>query len=481
MAKIHIIDDDPMICDTLADFVRRQGHTADHSLNLSEGLAAITDGDYALALLDVNLPDGNGLAAIPAIRRLANAPVIIIITGEGGPEGAKLAMRAGAWDYVEKPLSLARFRLSLNRALQFHEEKSSRRQPVMLRRSAIIGGSQAIGQCLEQVADAAHGDAAVLITGETGTGKELIARAIHDNSERAAGPFVAVDCASLPPSLVESVLFGHEKGAFTGADRPSEGLVRQAHLGTLFLDEVGELPLALQKKLLRVLQEQRFRPVGGLSEQESRFRLVAATNRDLDEMVRQGHFRNDLLFRLRVVTIHLPPLRERREDIEALVHARLSALCKCQRIPCKGVCPSFLETLQHYDWPGNIRELHNVIDAAFAAVRLVPTLYAVHLPVEIRLAARQLDSGPEAESSPEAVQPSCPCRAACPLPSVSFRDPAVAPDLQKVREGALHMAERHYITELIRQTGKDVGRATAASGLSRAQYYRLLSKHRPVV
>ncbi|MFA7382770.1 MAG: sigma-54 dependent transcriptional regulator [Desulfurivibrionaceae bacterium] len=466
MARILVIDDDPMICESMATLFCSRGYETDHALSLRDGKKLLAATPYDLVFLDVNLPDGDGLQEVAAIRESAASPEVVIITGEGNADGAELAIRSGAWDYVAKPLSVQQILLPLSRALQYREQRSLRKAPSPLKRGDIIGSSPAINRCLDQVARAAETDAAVLISGETGTGKELFARAIHENSARAMGNFVIVDCAALPPTLVESVLFGHEKGAFTGADQSREGLVRQAHQGTLFLDEVGELPLDIQKAFLRVLQEFRFRPVGGAREQESDFRLVAASNRDLAQLVAEGKFREDLLFRLRGFSLDLPPLRKRREDIPDLVAARLRKLCKRQRLAMKEICPSLLEVLSQYEWPGNVRELFNAVDTAFANGRNESTLFAVHLPADLRVAAR-LGSSDSAPSSPGGATPG----QAGPGGGFSL------PRLQQVREEAIGRAERGYLVELLRQAAGDIMKAAEVAGLSRSQLYRLLQKH----
>jgi len=467
MARILVIDDDTMICETLATLFRSRGYETDYAIRLRDGKKLLAAAPYDLVFLDVNLPDGNGLQEVAAIRHSPSSPEVVIITGEGSADGAELAIRSGAWDYVAKPLSLQQVLLPLSRALQYREEKALRKAPLAaLRRADIIGNSPALNHCLDLVARAAATDAGVLISGETGTGKELFARAIHENSARAGGNFVVVDCAALPPTLVESVLFGHEKGAFTGADQAREGLVRQAHQGTLFLDEVGELPPEIQKAFLRVLQEHRFRPVGSAREQESLFRLVAATNRNLEQMVAEGLFREDLFFRLRGFTLDLPPLRERRGDIPELVIARLLKLCERQRLPMKGLCPSFLEVLQQYDWPGNVRELFNAVDTAFANGRNETTLFAVHLPADLRVAARLKTSGSLGD-------PAAGCGDA---PAASPGDFS-RPGLRQVREEAVSRAEHDYLAALLRQEGGDIRKAAVAAGLSRSQLYRLLQKY----
>lgn len=466
MARILVIDDDTMICETLATLFRSRGYETDYAIRLRDGKELLAATPYDLVFLDVNLPDGNGLQEVAAIRQSASSPEVVIITGEGSVDGAELAIRSGAWDYVAKPLSVQQVLLPLSRALQYREEKSLRKTPLALRRADIIGNSPAINRCLDLVARAAETETGVLISGETGTGKELFARAIHENSARSGGNFVVVDCAALPPTLVESVLFGHEKGAFTGADQAREGLVSQAHQGTLFLDEVGELPVEVQKAFLRVLQEHRFRPVGSVREQESRFRLIAATNRDLGQMVVEGGFREDLFFRLRGFTLDLPPLRERRADIPDLALARLLKLCERQQLPMKRLCPSFLEVLQQYDWTGNVRELFNAVDNAFVNGRNESTLFAVHLPADLRVAARLKSSGALADSFAGGGD--------APIaPAAGFS----LPKLRQVREEAISRAEHDYLAGLLQQAGGDIKKVAGAAGLSRSQLYRLLQKY----
>ncbi len=264
MADALIIDDDVTVCSMLSRMLENIGHGATHAHTLEEGLREVLSRSYDIVFLDVGLPDGNGLDALPKILETGSSPEVVIITGAGDPDGAELAIRSGAWDYLQKPLSPEKVILPLKRVLQYRDGlKKAQKPPVSLKREGIIGNSPTIKACLDLVAQAAGSESNVLISGETGTGKELFARAIHDNSPRAGGIFVTVDCAAIPDTLVESTLLGHVKGAFTGADRTQEGLIKQADGGTLFLDEVGELPLPLQKAFLRVLQERRFRPLGG--------------------------------------------------------------------------------------------------------------------------------------------------------------------------------------------------------------------------
>ena len=262
MANVLIVDDDQMICDALASKVRSMGSEVSCVFTLEEALHEVPLGTFDVVFLDVRLPDGNGLDALPVLRSLPCPPEIIIMTGKGDQGGAELAINNGAWDYIEKPSSLGAMTLPLLRALKYREAVKAQKPKRTLDREGIVGSSAPMRLCFDQLAQAADSHANVLITGETGTGKELFAWAIHRNSPLARKNFVVVDCAALTDTLVESMLFGHEKGAYTGADKASEGLIKQADGGTLFLDEVGELPLAIQKAFLRVLQERRFRPLG---------------------------------------------------------------------------------------------------------------------------------------------------------------------------------------------------------------------------
>jgi len=463
MPNILIIDDDDMMCTTLTTLVERKGHSAISCMTLRDGLAAADQEDFDVVFLDVKMPDGNGLDVLPKIETSPSSPEVIIMTGYGDPNGAELAIKSGAWDYIEKGFSVKEITLSLERALQYRNEKKEvqqARKAATLKRNNIIGTSASLKACLDQVAQSAESDANVFITGETGTGKELFARAVHENSRRSKENFVIVDCTSLPETLVESLLFGHEKGSFTGAEKAQDGLVRQAHKGTLFLDEVGELPLSLQKAFLRVLQEHRFRPLGSNREVESDFRLVAATNRDLDEMVKEGKFRSDLLFRLRSFIIELPPLRERREDIKDLTRYHIDKFCERYGLPSKGFSPEFLDTLCSYSWPGNVREFVNTIDRTLATARCEQTLFPKHLPSQIRVQV--------AQSSLEAASPE----------DVAAGKPVQRlPKLQEFRDTIYAQAEKQYLQDLMEISGKDIPEACRISGLSQSRLYALLKKY----
>ena len=470
MARVLIIDDDPMMCSLLSDMGKRMGHDVTTALTLADGLREALSDEYEVVFLDVGLPDGNGLDALPKIRESASSPEVIIITGAGDPSGAELAIRSGAWDYIEKPASVTTMTLPLVRALQYREQKRLKNASgahgkgvKALKREGIIGKSSKMKACLDILAQASDSDAGVLITGETGTGKELFASAIHENSSRWDKPFVVVDCAALPETLVESMLFGHEKGAFTGADRAQDGMIMQADRGTLVLDEVGELPLAVQKAFLRVLQEHRFRPLGGNREVRSDFRLVAATNRNLEQMVQDGQFRKDLFFRLRSFTIDLPPLREHTEDIKELAMYHMAKLCERYGTDTKGFSSAFLEALETYDWPGNVREMVHSLEAALAAAQDEPTLFPDHLPMHIRIHLVRASLG-GGHSRDEA-------------PGGSGGAVANLPLLGDFRELAIIKAEKEYLRNLMALARSDIKEACRTSGLSRARLYALLKKH----
>jgi len=465
MAEILIIDDDKLICEAISALVGTLGHNTATGQTLAEGLRLAQERPFDVVFLDVRLPDGNGLDVLPQIRSTPSTPEIIILTGYGDPDGAELAIKNGAWDYIEKPSSIQHIKLPLLRALEYRNEKARERPTVALKRQDIVGNSQRLSACLDVLAQAANGDVNVLIQGETGTGKELFARALHRNSPRANRNFVVVDCAALPETLVESVLFGHKKGAYTGASESEDGLVKQADQGTLFLDEIGELPMPIQKSFLRVLQERRFRPVGGSQEIKSDFRLVAATNRDLESLAAQGRFRQDLLYRLRTMVIELPPLRECLDDIKELTLHYTTQLCERWGIGSKGYSPEFLDMLKEYPWPGNVRELIQALEKALLSAKDDPILYPQNLPDHIRIhITRNVLQRRPGTPAAAAANPSA---------------PQVLSNLQEAREAAIVEAEGRYLKELMSRTGGNIAEACRISGLSRSRLYTLLKKYRP--
>ncbi len=466
MAAILIVDDDEMMCSTLSTLVERKGHKVSAAMTLQNALLAAQQQDFDIIFLDVKMPDGNGIELLEKFENCPSHPEVIIMTGYGDPNGAELAIKSGAWDYIEKGFSIKEISLSLQRALQYRQEKREVEKNVKktpLERDEIIGNSVRLNECLNLVAQSADSDATVFIHGETGTGKEIFARAIHNNSRRRHEPFVVVDCTSLPETLVESLLFGHEKGTFTGADHARQGLILQANKGTLFLDEIGELPLTLQKAFLRVLQEHRFRPLGSHREYSSEFRLIAATNRDLDAMVQDELFRSDLLYRIKSIVIELPPLRERKDDIIALTRHYVDHFCDRYKLAKKDFSPDFLEVLSLYPWPGNIRELVNTLERIIAMASQDTTLYPKHLPNHIRAQVRRSQLEQQNASSP-----------------VHFAIPADGgdlPPLQDFRDMAVAQAEQLYLMQLLDVTRNNISQACKISGLSQSRLYALLKKY----
>ena len=367
-ARILIVDDDAAHRNMLRTLIAAWGAGVDEAGDGAKAIALCRETPYDIILMDVLMPEMDGISALQAIKSYNPSIPILIMTAFSNVESAVEALKSGAYDYLSKPLDFDVLRLTLSRALDHaalrHENQTLREQLGGFDSGKIVGSSPAMKKLLEMLAMVAPSDATVLISGESGTGKELIARAIHANSRRGAGPFVAVNCAALSENLLESELFGHEKGAFTGADRRREGHFSHADGGTLFLDEVGEISAPMQVRLLRVIQEREFQRVGGNQNIRVDVRLVAATNKDLEKEVEAGNFRQDLFFRLHVVSLEAPPLRERVEDIPLLAAHFLSVFAQKNHKPIKGFTPTAMDCLLKHAWPGNVRELENVVERA---------------------------------------------------------------------------------------------------------------------
>lgn len=461
MALVLIVDDDDIFSGYLGEAVEEAGHSPLLAHSLKEGMRLQSIHAPDLIFLDVRLPDGDGLDRLSGFRFGPGSPEVVIVTAVADPEAAELSIRNGAWDYLCKPCTLEDVLGVLERALEYRGDRSIK-EPCFSLRKDIKGHSPAMRDSLLQLAQAASSEAGVLITGETGTGKELFSKALHEMSSRAKGSFVVVDCAALPANLVESTLFGHERGAYTGADRSSPGLLAGAHGGTLFLDEVGEMPLPVQKTFLRVLQERRYRRVGGTTELESDFRLVAATNRDLDRMVAQGEFRSDLLFRLRAFTIELQPLRKRPEDLCELVPYILARIGTRECREIRSADDRLMELLMAYHWPGNVRELYNVLERAVAAAGENPGLRQQDLPVEMRAIAVRNSLSGKTEEFPSSAEPG---------------QRVDMPPLKDVVARALAETEKRYLADLMRNVKGDVANACRISGLSRSRLYVRLKSY----
>ena len=366
MARILIVDDDADIRTILADRLAAGGHEI---LEEGDGLRALDRAAREgpdLLLLDLDLPGADGFTVLDRLRQDSDAPTVVVITAFATIEKAVEAMRRGAFDFLPKPFQPGLVEITVQKALERNELREENRalRAALPGGKPLVGDSPALRELVEQAHKAAESKSTVLLLGESGTGKEVLARAIHAWSPRASRPFIAVNCVALSEELLESELFGHEKGAFTSAHQQKLGKFELAHHGTIFLDEVGDIREALQVKLLRVLQEHEFERVGGTKTIRTDIRVIAATNRNLEEAVKAGRFREDLYYRLHVVALRIPPLRERREDIPQLVEHFLRKYCAETGKRIDGVSREALEILTRHDWPGNVRELENAIERA---------------------------------------------------------------------------------------------------------------------
>jgi len=370
MKKKHtilVVDDDSAHRTMLRALINGWGYHVIEAEDGSVAVEKVTERPFDLILMDIRMVKVSGIEALEQIKSYNPAIPIIIMTAYSSIETAVDALKKGAYDYLTKPLDFDALRLSLERAMEHLELK---RENQRLKESigkqfdtgSIIGSSTAMVGLLDTVAHVAPSEATVMITGESGTGKELIAGAVHFNSPRKNGPFIKINCAAITETLLESELFGHEKGSFTGADRIKEGKFRQAHGGSLFLDEVSEMPLTMQVKLLRVLQEREITRVGGDQVLPVDVRLIVATNRDLSDLITSGQFREDLFYRLNVVTLKIPPLRSRKDDIPLLVHHFIKIFSEKNRKKIDGVTPAAMDHLIKHRWPGNVRELMNAVE-----------------------------------------------------------------------------------------------------------------------
>ncbi len=369
MATILCVDDEPPVVQVLKSLLQRAGHQAIGVHNVEAAFNVLGRGGVDLIISDYRMPDATGLEFLARLAEEGYDVPVVILTGFATIEHAVASIKAGAVDYLTKPVRAEQLELVVDQALEFsrlRRENAALREEVSQLRTEreLIGESPAFKKVLETIAMVARTRATVLLQGESGTGKELLARAIHNGSDRRDGPFISVNCAAIPDQLVESILFGHEKGAFTGAIKQVKGAFERAHRGTLLLDEVSEMRLDLQAKLLRVLQEQEFERVGGTTPIRVDVRIVATTNRDLSAEVKAGNFREDLFYRLSVVPISVVPLRERLDDIPLLAHRFAQRTAREIGKEFHGIAPETIEMLQAYHWPGNVRELAHTIERA---------------------------------------------------------------------------------------------------------------------
>ncbi len=368
-ARILVIDDEESMCNFMEIMLAREGYQVDTANSGKEGLALLRESDYDLVLADLNMPEMSGIDVLREIKTFKSDQDLIVMTAYASVDTAIEAMKQGAVDYITKPFKVDEIKLaiekSINRKQLIHENIELKKQ---LQEGSsfdsFIGTSESVIMLKKLAQRVAATDSTVLIRGESGTGKDLIAKAIHNHSPRRSGPFVTINCAAIPENLLESELFGHKKGSFTGAVKDKEGLFKVADGGTFFLDEIGNTSLAIQVKLLRVLEDKKITPVGDTKPLDVDVRLIAATNSDLEEDVKMGKFRADLFYRLNVIPIHIPPLRERKEDIELLVNHFVTKFCNKLNVPVKHVSDEAMRLLMSYHWPGNVRELENTIERA---------------------------------------------------------------------------------------------------------------------
>jgi len=471
-ARILVVDDDPAVRDFLVTLLQSHGRVR-AAAGLREALRLAAAEAHDIIFLDVCLPDGVGLEALGAFRRMPGHPEVVIMTGHGDPSGAAAALRHGAWDYLCKPLGVDDVRLAVTRAMELRRSsKEPVRVPFCI--PEFVCWSPAMAECMQGAAQAAVSELPVIIHGGTGTGKERLARGIHENSPRASKPFVVVDCTAIPENLVESHLFGHEKGAFTGADHRRVGLVQLAHGGTLFLDEVGDLPLGAQAKFLRVVQEKTLRPLGAKEEVRSDFRLLAATHRNLEAMVQEGRFRQDLYYRMAGLTISVPPLRDRKEDILPLVQEVLRREARRTGGELKGLSPDFLEAVLRYPWPGNVRELVHAVLHALALGGQGPTLYAIHLPESVRVQVTV--SRISRKENAHLPRPEDRSEEALAERGLKVFADGSFPTFKEYREEILAQAAKRYLSRLLERCKGDVPQACALSGLSRSRLYALMKQ-----
>jgi len=454
-ASILVVDDEEAIVSSLSSILEDEGYEVSVAKSGTEALKIYTTDPPDLMLLDIWMPDMDGLETLRRIKELVPTAQVMMMSGHGSIEKAVKAIKLGAYDYIEKPLSLENVTLRVKHALEqyrLEEENRSLRTKVQ-RKFELVGQSPVMQQLRQLIDTAGPTNSRVLIGGENGTGKELVARAIHVQSARADHPFVAVNCAAIPETLIESELFGHEKGSFSGATSMKRGQFEQADGGTLFLDEIGDMSLSTQAKVLRALQEQQFTRVGGTKLMKVDVRVLAASNKDLLKEIEKGSFREDLYYRLNVVPIVVPPLRERREDIPLLIRHFMKVHAEEQGLRVKEVTPEAMNVFQQYEWPGNIRELRNLIERLMIMVPggVIDTAQA-NMSLQVKTSSTATAAGTVAAAAP----------AASPLftqPFESLRD-------------ARNAFEKEYIARKLREHHWNISRTAEDLKIERSHLHR---------
>jgi two-component system, NtrC family, response regulator AtoC len=455
--SILIVDDEEELRKQLVSTLTERGYDVDSAADGLEAADKLTRKSYPLILCDVRMPRMDGHQLLLHVREKEYSTAVALITAHGSIQDAIAAIKDGAFDYLEKPVRTEALMALVEKAerayLMLHKVTYS--APQLPGDSECVGESRTMKQVYRLVERLSRVNTSVLIRGENGTGKELVARAIHFNSTRKDGPFVAVNCAAIPENLIESELFGHEKGAFTGADQRKIGRFQYAAGGTLFLDEIGDTSLATQVKLLRVLQEHCFTPIGSNREMRTDVRIIAATNRDLEKAIKEGEFREDLYYRLSVMPIFLPPLRERKEDIPALVHHFMERFNQEHGAQITAIAPEALNTLENFHWPGNIRELENAVEHAFV-VETTDQITFFSLPEYIRKASRR--TGPLPTMSSRAAQ---------------FNDALGAMDWEKGKEAF----EREFIIQALRANRGRINLTAEIANIPKNTLLRKIKKY----
>ena len=455
--RILVVDDEPVICKACSLSLSDQGHEVHTRMTGKSGQEAIREGAYDLILLDMKLPDLDGMEILKEVRRTTPGVYVVIMTGYSTVQNAIEAMQSGAFDYLAKPFTDDELLFTVKKVMDkktMTEENLALRKKLFNRCSFenIIGDDPKMLQIFEQIEKVAPTDSTVLLCGESGTGKELFAGAVHTHSQRSGRQFIAVDCSTLSPGILESELFGHVKGAFTGALRDKEGIFEVAHGGTLFMDDVTNLDLEIQGKLLRVIESGEYKPVGASHTKIADVRIIAATNRDLRTMVDQGTFREDLFYRFNVFPIYIPPLRERKADIPKLAYHFLRYLCHKTGKRIEGFSDDALETLMNYEWPGNVRQLKNVVE------RLVimadePTLDLPYLSEQFQMKG-------------------------------AWKSDRIPETLQELNASKKHLVEevfghiqKAFLLKALKACGGNISRAAEKVGMQRPNFYALLKKH----
>jgi two-component system nitrogen regulation response regulator GlnG len=461
MPTLLVVDDEPSILLAFRRVFRDAAVELLTAESAGEGLALARQRHPDVIILDIQLPDLSGLEMLGKLRELDARSPVIFISGKSTTDTAIEAMKLGAYDYLLKPLELTQLRQVIDRALAISRLMHvpavvAATEPVDDRADAIVGRCPAMQEVYKAIGRVAGQDETVLILGESGTGKELVARALYHHSRRAAGPFLAINCAAIPETLLESELFGHEKGAFTGADRRRIGKFEQSSGGTIFLDEVGDMSMLTQSKMLRLLQEQQFERLGGNETVKVNVRVLAATNQDLEALESQGKFRSDLYYRLSVFTIRLPPLRERGDDLALLVQHYVRRFNRELGKNVEQVAPETLERLRNYPWPGNVRELQSVLKQALLQAA-GPVLLPEFLPPQFHKAEADETAAPvQAPTAPGDL-----------LPLTQFIDERLQAGTESLYEESLRRMERILLTRVLQHTGGNQLQAAKLLGITR--------------